>query len=136
MSTAKRNTSEPGHWEVNTVPYRAFQHFQQCLLNTFTRYVSADVKTFSLHARSQTNECPHQEGKSKPKIDMSYLFCDLINFIYVHHPLLCCLHIKICHLVNDNIEQLTLKGKILQQFTVQLVSLHVCKSKGNKAYRE
>jgi hypothetical protein len=67
---------------------------------------------------------------------MSCLFCDLINFIYVHHPLLCCLHIKICHLVNDNIEQLTLKGKILQQFTVQLVSQHVCKSKGNKAYRE
>jgi hypothetical protein len=127
-----RRSSPVRSRKKNNVPYRAFQHFQQCLLNTFTRYVSANVKTFSLHAKSQTNQRPHQEGKSKPKIDMTYLFCDLINFIYVHHPLLCCLHIKICHLVNNNIglPKLTLKGKILQQFTVQLVSLHVCKSKG------
>jgi hypothetical protein len=58
---------------------------------------------------------------------MSYLFCDLINLVYVHHPLLCCLHIKICHLVNENIEQskLTLRQDITTVHSLTCFTAHV-----------
>jgi predicted metal-binding transcription factor (methanogenesis marker protein 9) len=69
-----------------------------------------------------------------PRIDTPYLLCNLINFVNVHHPLLCCLHIKICHLVYIKIEEskLTPEGMVSTQLTAQYALLQYSK----KTYRE